>query len=630
MRLPSAAHPMFFFDSAGFFSLVSVIIQSLLAWVFVGLFSAMGPRESLCLSRWRLAFAALGLALVAVASRFVLAHVFIADGDALTEGQPFVRALYSLYLAGKLTFVWLLAGGVAALRQGAWPRNSGSWGAGLFCVAGLVGGSFATVESLLLVQAVAVIVGFSYAAWLLRARPGEADEAGRRIVLWGLVGSIAMCALYAACVVALRSGAKVGDSVWGEILRVNPLVDVLLQVLLATGLVVLVLQESQRAALAVLHERDQLREQVQRDDKVRSLSALVSGVAHEINNPLTAILGFADDLGDESAEVRNSAAQIVKEQAERCRGIVQRLSILGRRAPVVRVPVDIEALVGRVVGGFRPQFAPAGVALVVDVAAGLRPLLADPTALEQVLTNLLANALQVSPRGAQVTIRAVADEAVLELVVADQGPGVPMADRARIFEPFWTTKHTGQGTGLGLAVARALVQAHEGILEVGDAPGGGASFRVCLPWMTNASSPAAVAAPESVAPPVVGRSGLRLLVVDDQQIVRATIVRQAEQDGWLTSEAASAEMALAKIFDAGEGYDAIVCDLRMPGISGIGFHDELAVRAPQVLQRVVFVTGDLASAEAAAFAARCRSPILTKPFVFRDLFSRLRELVSVG
>ncbi len=620
---------MFFFDSAGFFSLVSVIIQSLLAWVFVGLFSVMGPRDSLCLRRWRLAFAALGVALVSVASRFLFAHIYIATPTVFAEGEPLVRGLYSAYLAGKVTFVWLMVGGVAAMRQGAWPRRNGAWTAGVFCVAGLVGGLLGTVESLLLVQATAVIVGFSYSVWLLGARPGEPDEAGRRIAHWGLVGGVVMCALYAGSVVALRSGASGTDSIWAGILRINPLIDVILQVLLATGLVVLVLQESQRAALAVLQERDQLRERVQRDDKMRSLSALVSGVAHEINNPLTAILGFVDDLGDEVAEVRHTAAQIVKEQAERCRGIVQRLSILGRRAPVVRIPVDIEALVGRVVGGFRPQFAPAGVELAVELAVGLQPLLADPTALEQVLTNLLANALQVSPRGARVTVQAIDDEAALELVVADQGPGVPLTDRARIFEPFWTTKHAGQGTGLGLAVARALVLAHEGILEVGDTPGGGARFRVRLPWLTSVSNPPVVVASEPAARPVVARSGLRLLVVDDQEIVRATIVRQAQQDGWQTSEAACAEVALAKLFDAGEGFDAIVCDLRMPGISGIGFHDELATRAPQVLQRVVFVTGDLTSPEAAAFAARCRSPIVTKPFVFRDLFHRLRELANV-
>lgn len=159
---------------------------------------------------------------------------------------------------------------------------------------------------------------------------------------------------------------------------------------------------------------------------------------------------------------------------------------------------------------------------------------------------------------------------------------------------------------------------------------GGACFTVHWPRsprLAMAPTPAAMPTPvPAAARPAAGPGGNRLLVIDDEALVRATIARQARADGWQVVEAASAEQALELLAAPEAAFDAIACDIRMPGMSGVAFHDELARRAPHLLSRLLFVTGDLASHEAARFAARCGARILTKPFASAELLRQLREV----
>lgn len=328
--------------------------------------------------------------------------------------------------------------------------------------------------------------------------------------------------------------------------------------------------------------------------------------------------------------MRQRAAAVVREQAERCRAIVQRMSLVGRTGALSTTQVDVAELVSRVLRGFLPQSQQLGVALRTEVAPGLPSLLVDTVACEQLLANLVANALQASPRGGEVLVAAALRGGGVELRVDDRGPGVPVADRARVFEPFFTTKPAGSGTGLGLAVVDAVVRAHGGRVEIGDAPGGGASFVVWLP-LGRANTVEGRAEPSGGAP---GRAEAerRLLVIDDEPLVRDVLVRQAAASGWQAVGFASAADALEQLLQGDAHVDAIVCDLRMPGMSGQQFHDQLARSAPQWLERIVFVTGDPASVEAVSFARRCRAPIVGKPFVPRELLARVLELprVAVG
>ena len=618
---------MIFLDSTGVFSLICLLIQCGMAWIFAAFFAVLSAQRAPWLRSWSGAYMGMGLGLTALCVRFVLAHHHVAGNSPLREGSLEVRAFYGLYTGGKVLFAWCFLAGASRLRAAPWPRGVLPPAAAVLF--GVVVGALApTIESILLFQVLWLPAVFVRVAWLLKPRaedqPGWGWLVPRTLWSWSAVWLV-----YGIATVIAGLFAPKAQYPWTYVLRINSLIDLTFQAVLATGLIVVVMSEAQRAVVAALRERDRLRELVQRDEKLRALTTLVSGVAHEINNPLTAILGFADELASDDGSIRQRAAGIVREQAERCRGIVERLSLLGRRGALVRRPFDVGELVARVVRGFQPQCLQARCVLRDDVAVGLPPLHGDATACEQLLANLIANALQVSPPRGVVTVRAEAYDGGLRLQVADQGPGVPAADRSRVFEPFFTTKPVGHGTGLGLAVVDAVVRAHDGRIDVADAPGGGAMFSIWLPWQAPADAAVEVDPRPTPWPTFAEPTGtLRLLVIDDEAVVRATIEREASRLGWKVVGTESGQHALSLLLAADAQFDAIVCDLRMPGLSGQALHDHLAVRAPRWLQRIVFVTGDLASVDAAAFAARTRAPIVGKPFVARELLARVRALLS--
>jgi len=613
---------MFFLDGTGFFSLICLLIQCILAWIFAAFFVVLSPGQSPWLARWRMAFLGLGVALTAVAVRFAWAHYPIVGDHLIHDGDAMARVAYGLYLAGKVAFVWFLLSGIALLRQRAWP--TGRWlPVGLMAVGAAIGAGVPTVEWVLLLQAPWIATGFACAFHYLRPRPGEPREVGRRVVRGVLGVWSIMWVGYAVTVVEVGLAAPDPASPWHVMLRLNSLFDLLLQVPLAAGLIVVVMHDAKQATLRALHERDRLREQVERAQKMRSLSTLVGGVAHEINNPLTAILGFAEDLGDENREVRERAARVVREQAERCRVIVQRMSALGRQQPFAYRRVEVAALVRRVASGFERQARAADIALEVALDPGCHTVLADGAAIEQVLTNLLANALQATARGGRVQMHTRCAAERLFFAVDDDGPGVPDGDRDRIFEPFWTSKLAGDGTGIGLAVAETVVQAHQSRIEVTESPLGGARFEFSLPLHTGVE----VAAAESTPRPDESEAvDLDVLIVDDEPQVRSAIRRHLQAQGWRVVEAACGRQGLELLLRGPVRFDVVVCDLRMPGFSGVQVHDAVREQAPHLLRHFLFLTGDLASIEVNEFRARCSSPIVGKPFVAEELVGRLREV----
>lgn len=613
---------MYFLDGAGFFSLICLLIQCILAWIFTGFFLVLSPGQAPWLQRWRIAFAGLGLALTAVAVRFTWAQYHIVGAHVIEEGDAAARLAYAVYFGGKAAFLWFLLGGIAALRQRPWPSTR-LLPIALVGLGFAVGASVPTVEWALLLQAPLVVVACLYGWRSLEPAADEPRDVGRGVVRGVLAALAVVWLTYAIAVV--DAGLFVPDttSPWNIVLQLNSLIDLSLQVPLAAGLIVVVMHDAQQATVTAQGERDRLRAQVERDEKLRSLSTLVGGIAHELNNPLTAILGYAEDLTADAVDVRAHAAQVVTEQAERCRQIVERMSSLGGGQPFKRRPVVVQALIERVVRGFERQVVVVGVTFEIELEPGVHIVSADAAAIEQVLTNLLTNALHATPRGGRILLTTRAAEGRLRFVVDDTGPGVAIADRTRIFEPFWTSKRNGHGTGIGLAIAETVARAHGSGIAVGDAPVGGARFEFTLPLMTADDLPHdAGTAPGGEA----GEPALEVLLVDDEAPVRAVIRRWVESRGWSATESASGEEALDVLLRGDRQFDVVVCDLRMPGITGVQLHDALQGRAPHLLQRFLFLTGDLSSAEAREFRARCRRPIVTKPFAGAELVAQLREV----
>ncbi len=373
-----------------------------------------------------------------------------------------------------------------------------------------------------------------------------------------------------------------------------------------------------------------LRARVAEAERAEALAKLVSGVAHELNNPLAAMLNFTEDLLQTEYDAdRRSALEVIRAQALRSRVIVRDLLTFARKSG--HRPLTPQApgpLLHAVVQALRPAIG-RGVHLDAEVRDGETSLAIDRTGFEQVITNLLSNAAQAAKRDGRVLLDARRDGDRYLISVTDDGPGIPADVLPRIFEPFFTTKPTGEGTGLGLPVSLGIVREYGGTLEAVNLPRG-ARFIVTLPVSKNL--PIAPTPPLGVA--TVRSGGARgdrvpvLLIVDDEEPIRRALRRYFERNGWKVEEAADGAEALDLLTKPGaaEKYTVVVCDLRMPGVDGPTVYETLRAVQPAILPRLVMTTGDVTSETASKFLAGLETPVLEKPFELADVAALLERL----
>ncbi|MEP6617906.1 MAG: PAS domain S-box protein [bacterium] len=375
-------------------------------------------------------------------------------------------------------------------------------------------------------------------------------------------------------------------------------------------------------------------------ERLAAVGQLISGVAHELNNPLSSIMHFAEDLlSDERTREDAEALGVIRDQARRSRAIVRDLLSFVRQRAANAQPMELAAVVAATVRAMRPTVEGTGVRLHLADSAESLVVLADRAGVEQIVTNLVSNAAQAAGRDGAVWVRTdrVADG--LRLIVEDSGPGIPDEVLPRIFDPFFTTKPTGEGTGLGLSVTLGIVEQFGGRIGVDKRPeGNGSRFTVVLPFAEAGTGvePVATAMPTMVAPgiPIVAEHEISTsstpvvdipetpklaLIIDDEPTIRAALRRYFTRRGFQVEEAADGNEGLAQLDKLGDRVNIVISDLRMPGYSGIELHDELARTRPELLRRFVFSTGDVASTEAASFVNRTPCPVLQKPFELRML-----------
>jgi PAS domain S-box-containing protein len=364
-------------------------------------------------------------------------------------------------------------------------------------------------------------------------------------------------------------------------------------------------------------------------EKLAALGQLVSGVAHELNNPLSAILLFTEDLmtSDRPVEEQEALA-IIAQQARRSRSIVRDLLCFVRSRDVTREPVEPHEFVGQLRRALQPQLTSLGVTMHVDVAEDDAMLHVDRSGIEQVITNLVINAAQAVGADGNVWLRTRRDAQDYLIEVVDDGPGISDDVLARIFEPFFTTKPMGQGTGLGLSVSLGVVQQHGGSIVAenrGAGEPGGARFIVRLPM------PAAAIAVEEqlVAPvPVESTRPRHVLIVDDEDTIRRALSRFYTRRGWRVSEVPDGTCALERLIDQSETFDLVISDVKMAEMSGIELHAALQHARPDLLDRLVFCTGEVESAAVASFVAQTGCTVLLKPFDLKSLATLSDDVAS--
>jgi len=338
-------------------------------------------------------------------------------------------------------------------------------------------------------------------------------------------------------------------------------------------------------------ELERQREASFQNEKLTAMGELLAGVAHELNNPLSVVVGQSlmlreEDLSDDLSR----RVDKISASAERCAKIVKTFLAMARQKPTRLESVPIEQIIETALDVAAYGLRAAGVKIVSNIDDDLPYILADEDQIAQVFINLLVNAehaLSDAPKEGTVTITTKLDR-VNSLVITDlcdNGPGVPDHLKARVFEPFFTTKSIGSGTGIGLALCHRIIGTHQGTLGLLNGPDGGALFRVSLP-IAEEKRPDT---DEAINSPVA--DGLKALVVDDEADVSEMICDMLRAVGIKSVSALSAEDAI-ELMNHGNSYDLIVCDLTMPGLGGIGLLNEILIRWPALAKKFIFVTGD--------------------------------------
>jgi two-component system NtrC family sensor kinase len=368
-------------------------------------------------------------------------------------------------------------------------------------------------------------------------------------------------------------------------------------------------------------------EQLLQREKLAAVGQLVSGVAHELNNPLAGVLAFAQllEAAPGSEEEQREAIHAIHKEAKRAARIVSNLLLFARERDPERTRTDLNAVVVDALELRRYVLRTQQVEVVTDLEPSLPAVWADPFQLQQVVLNFITNAeyaLKGVEREKVITLRTwFADNRVCASV-ADNGTGIEAEVVDRVFNPFFTTKEVGEGTGLGLSISHGIIRQHGGHIGVESVAGKGATFTIDLPL-----SPLASTRPES------GPAGARrvsgsssFLIVDDEPSIRRALARYLTREGHSVDTASSGEEALSRL--AGRRYDAILLDLRMPDTAGYGVYERLRSDDPEHAARVVFATGDVESESARSFLRDAERPFVSKPFMLPSVVRLLCDVAA--
>ena len=384
-------------------------------------------------------------------------------------------------------------------------------------------------------------------------------------------------------------------------------------------------------------------------EKLAALGQMVTGVAHELSNPLTSILGYAQRLFVRTDPAsRSEEIQQIYQEAERATAIVRQLLMSARESRPERRPVDLNHVVSRALDLQRFSMAAEQVRIEQDLAATLPMVLGDAGQLQQVLMNLIGNSRQaIEQRGKGGVIRLVTrllGESRVLLEVSDDGPGIPDAILARIFDPFFTTKPAGIGTGLGLAIVLGIVREHGGQVHVSSPPRGGATFTLDFPAArientrpaplpatgpgigAQAKSRSRPASRIHVATPKALPAARRVMVVEDEPTVARLIADVLEDEGFQVDVLLDGYEALHRAEQ--EIYDLVICDMKMPNIDGQHFYSSLVESRNPLRKKFLFVTGDVIAAQTHEFLERHQLPHVAKPFRVEELTEKVRLVLA--
>lgn len=378
-----------------------------------------------------------------------------------------------------------------------------------------------------------------------------------------------------------------------------------------------------------------LQQQLIQSEKLSAIGQLISGIAHELNNPLTGVMGYSQllqlrkDLDDRA---KDSLLKI-NSLALRCQKIVQNLLSFARKQKPERILCDINELLGKTIELRNYEFQVNNIELIAELSRDLPKTIADAHQLQQVFLNVITNAeqamLEAHGRGRLIvrTRRGTAPERVV-VEISDDGPGIPESHFSKIFDPFFTTKEVGHGTGLGLSLSYGIIKEHGGNIYARNRIEGGATFEIEIPVITRLQEES-VRAPEPQPQGFQFENmvrGKQVLVVDDEKYILEFFVEVFRMFPMQVDTASNGRIALEKIKQ--NTYDIIITDFRMPQMSGKELFGWIRTHRPHLAHRVIFVTGDTVSEETRTFFEASNTHYLAKPFKIEEVKEAIQKIIE--
>ena len=370
-------------------------------------------------------------------------------------------------------------------------------------------------------------------------------------------------------------------------------------------------------------------------EKFTAMGQMLAGAAHELNNPLTAILGVSDLLcGHPSDELVKRQSNLILKQARRAADIVQNLLAFSRPRNTGLIPLRIEDVVNQVLLAQKASFDRKGIAIKFDAAPNLPPIDGDRKLLSQVFSNIVVNAEQaisaVKQNGTlSVSLASSGDDRIC-LTFENDGPPIAPENVGKLFDPFFTTKRPGGGSGLGLTICLAIVKDHGGTIEVDTPASGGATFRIYLPAAGSSSAPKPAPQPaqtSAMAKPSRTVDALRnrtALIVDDEESILEILQEGLTARGMKVTAVARGQEGLAHLEK--NPCDVIICDFNMPGMKGAEFFERVLARFGAAAPRFIFITGELVESAALSALHERGAMMLQKPFSLPALTELLQRV----
>jgi len=391
------------------------------------------------------------------------------------------------------------------------------------------------------------------------------------------------------------------------------------------------LQQSHAELAQTVTTLQNTQQQLIQSEKLSAVGEFVAGVAHELNNPLAAVMGFSEMLKDSDPNSKNRRhLEIIHKSAERCQKIVQSLLSFARRQKPERKPVQMQQIVEAVLEIVSYPLRTSNIDVVTQFDPAAPYVHADSHQIQQVVLNIINNARQAieehgaRPRG-QIRIITESSAETVRIVIQDNGPGIPEENLRRIFDPFFTTKKVGVGTGLGLSLCYGMVQEHGGSIMAMNRPDGGATFIIELPAMHLPGDTTELVRAEKRNDGAEDEgAGKRVLVIDDELAILDMLGESLGGFGYDVDKANDGRRALDLLSQ--NDYHVTLCDWKMPGLNGRQVYEHLRDRKPEACQRFIFISGDVVNEAMRGFLEQESRTCLSKPFTLGDVREAIRSL----